>query len=68
MGLFFLCVNELGELKQAGKNFFFAEILMAYLYQHFGAKLKVFLVISQGDKVVIADGYRVAIGSNLLPM
>ena len=46
----------------------FAEIEVVHLYQPFGAKLEVFLAISQGGQCCQHGGYRVAVGGGLLPM
>ena len=43
----FLMCEWVGRAETSWKKPFFAEILIAYLYQHFGAKLEVFMVIFQ---------------------
>ena len=43
-----------GSVNELESNLFFAEIEVVHLYQPFGAKLEVFLAISQGDKVMSA--------------
>ena len=53
--LFFLvCECVFGSVNKLKSNLFFAEIEVVHLYQPFGAKLKVFLAISQGEKVMSA--------------